>query len=161
MTAPNLRRGRWIPWLFVGGFGVVLAANGIMIAFAIGSFTGLTTTEPYTKGLRFNDQIRQAEAHERLGWRLAARFQRTGVLGGDVEIKLADRNGAPLTGARVTATFARPVEKNRDFVVEFQSAGGGRYVGHADFALPGAWDVRYRIERDGQALVATDRLQVE
>jgi nitrogen fixation protein FixH len=159
--AADRRKSRWIPWIFVLGFLVVVGVNGTMIAFAIGTFTGLTTTEPYTKGLRFNDQIRHVEAQKRLGWRLAARFERSGVQSGDAALVLTDRDGAPLAGARVSATFVRPVEKNRDFTVAFQSAGNGRYVGHAEFPLPGVWDVTYRIERDGQSLEARDRIEVE
>jgi nitrogen fixation protein FixH len=160
-TAIAPRRSRWIPWVFAGGFLLVVAVNATMITFAVNSFTGLTTTEPYTKGLRFNDQIRQAEAQERLGWHVAARFEKSGTQSGAVEVKLTERSGAPLAGARVTAILTRPVEKNRDFTVMLQSAGHGRYVGRADFPLPGAWDVKYRVERDGQSLEANDRLQVE
>lgn len=161
ITASAARKSRWIPWVFVLGFAVVVGANATMITFAIGSFTGLTTTEPYTKGLRFNDQIRQAEAQQRLGWHVAARFHPSGVQDGELELKLTDRAGAPLVGARVVAILGRPVEKNRDFTVAFASMGGGRYVGRAEFALPGVWDVKYRIERDGQTLEARDRLEVE
>ena len=160
-AAAEPRKSRWIPWVFILGFLVVVAVNGTMIAFAVNSFTGLTTSEPYTKGLRFNDQIRHVEAQERLGWHLAARFDKSGAQSGDVAIQLSDRSAAPLVGARITATFARPVEKNREFTVAFQSAGNGRYVGHAEFPLPGVWDVTYRIERDGQSLEARDRIEVQ
>ncbi|MCW5773715.1 MAG: FixH family protein [Rhodospirillaceae bacterium] len=161
LPAAPMRKSRWIPWLFVLGFVVVVAVNGALVYFAVGSFTGLTTTEPYTKGLRFNDQIRHVEAQERLGWHLAARFQRAGALHGELELELKDRSGAPLAGARVTAKFGRPVERDRDFTVALQPAGGGRYVARVALPLPGAWDVRYRIERDGQDIEAQDRLTVE
>jgi nitrogen fixation protein FixH len=155
------RKSRWIPWAFVGGFLLVVAVNATMVAFAVTSFTGLTTTEPYTKGLRYNDQIRQAEAQARLGWQLAARLVKSGARSGELELKLTDRSGVALAGSHVVAAFARPVEKNRDFAITLESAGNGRYVGRAEFPLAGAWDVTYRIERDGQSLEARDRLQVE
>jgi nitrogen fixation protein FixH len=164
MNAPPtklLRRSRWIPWTFVGGFLIVVAANATMIAFAIGSFTGLTTSEPHTKGLRFNDQIRQAEAQARLGWTVAARFARDAAQSAEIELRLTERGGAPLAGAAVTAVFARPVERDRDFTVVLQSAGNGRYRGRAAFPLPGAWDVKYRIERGGQSLEARERVRVD
>lgn len=155
------RKSRWIPWVFVGGFLLVVAVNAIMITLAVKSFTGLTTTEPYTKGLRFNDQIREAEVYERLGWTIAARFRPTGTRLGAVEIRLADRGGAALTGAVVNAEFSRPVEKGHDFTLTLRAAGNGRYVGNAEFPLAGVWDVKYRIERGSDMLKARDRLQVQ
>jgi nitrogen fixation protein FixH len=154
------RRSRWIPWIFASGFLLVVAVNGTMIAFALGTFSGLTTTEPYTKGLRFNDQIRHAQQQERLGWSVATRFDTAAPQSGELELRLAGRGGAPLTGARVSATFQRPLEKNRDFTVGFVAAGSGRYFARAQFPLPGAWGVTYRIEHEGEALEARDRLEV-
>lgn len=155
------RRSRWIPWVFAGGFLLVVAVNATLIAFAVSSFTGLTTTEPYTKGLRFNEQIREAETYERLGWRVAARFRPIAARHGTIEVKLADRDGAPLAGAVVSAEFSRPVEKDRDFTLTLRARGGGRYVAEADFPLAGIWDVKYRIEHGVESLKARDRLQVE
>lgn len=160
-TASDPPRRHWIPWAFVGGFLIVIAANAIMATFAIISFTGLTTSEPYTKGLRFNEEIRDAEAQARLGWHVASRFEPRGAGRGEIEVKLADRASQPLLGARVTAVFSRPVERGHDFTVALGSAGGGHYVARATFPLAGLWDVRYRIEHDGHALKAHDRLRVE
>jgi nitrogen fixation protein FixH len=155
------RRSRWIPWVFVGGFLLVVAVNAALIFFAVNSFTGLTTTEPYTKGLRFNDQIREAEVYERLGWHVAARFSPVEARRGTIEVKLTDRNGAALTGAEVSVEFSRPVEKDRDFTLTLRSHGGGRYSADAEFPLAGIWDVKYRIARGSETLKARDRLQVK
>jgi len=157
----RVRRSRWIPWAFIGGFAIVLAANAAMVTFAITSFTGLTTTEPYTKGLRYNDQLRQSEAQQRLGWHIASAYRKTGALRGEIELKLTDRAGAALAGATVTARFERPVERGHDFTATLQSLGGGRYAAAAEFPLRGAWDVRYRIARDGAVLEARERLEIE
>jgi nitrogen fixation protein FixH len=155
------RRSRWIPWVFVGGFLLVVAVNAALIFFSVNSFTGLTTTEPYTKGLRFNDQIREAELYERLGWHVAARFSPVEARRGTIEVKLTDRNGAALTGAEVSVEFSRPVEKDRDFTLTLRSHGGGRYSADAEFPLAGIWDVKYRIARGSETLKARDRLQVK
>lgn len=155
------RRSHWIPWTFVGGFLLVVAVNVTLIIFAVQSFSGLTTTEPYTKGLRFNDQIREAEVYERLGWRVAARFRKIDARHGLVQMRLTDRSGTPLSDAEVNAEFSRPVEKDRDFTLTLRAQGDGRYAAEAEFPLAGIWDVKYRIERAGQSLKARDRLEVE
>jgi nitrogen fixation protein FixH len=135
--------------------------NAALIFFSVNSFTGLTTTEPYTKGLRFNDQIREAEVYKRLGWHVAARFSPVEARRGTIEVKLTDRNGAALTGAEVSVEFSRPVEKDRDFTLTLRSHGGGRYSADAEFPLAGIWDVKYRIARGSETLKARDRLQVK
>jgi len=155
------RKSRWIPWVFVGGFLLVVAVNAVMIIFAVRSFTGLTTTEPYTKGLRFNDQIREAELYEQLGWKIAARFAPATARRGRIEVQLADRGGAPLSDAVITAEFSRPVEKGHDFTLTLSPLGQGRYAADAEFPLSGVWDVKYRIERAGEMLKARHRLQVQ
>lgn len=159
MAAP--RRSRWIPWVFVGGFLVVVAVNAIMITLAVRSFTGVTTTEPYTKGLRFNEQIREAETYERLGWQVGVRFRPTAARRGTIEVELAARDGTPIDDAALTAEFSRPVEKGRDFTLALRAIGGGRYAGSVEFPAAGVWDVKYRIERGGQTMKARERLQVE
>lgn len=155
------RRSRWIPWVFVGGFAVVVAVNAALIVFAVNTFTGLTTSEPYTKGLRFNEQIRETEVYERLGWHVAVRFSPMGARHGGIEVKLTDRNGAAISDAAVTLAFSRPVEKDRDFTLALRPRGNGRYVAEAEFPLSGLWDVAYRIEHGAEMLKARDRLQVE
>ena len=154
-------RGRWIPWVFIGGFVLVLAVNGTMIALALSSFTGLTTAEPYTKGLRFNEDIRHAEEQERLGWRVASGFEKRGERKGEIELKIVDRMDHPISGAKISAAFSRPVERGHDFAVALEPAGDGRYFGRIDFPLPGVWDVRYRVAHDGRVLEARDRFEVQ
>ena len=46
-------RSRYIPWLFVGGFALVVAVNATMIWFAVGSFSGLYTQKPRDRGLHY------------------------------------------------------------------------------------------------------------
>ena len=48
---------RWIPWLFVGLFALVLVVNGSMIFVAFSTFPGLETTNAYQRGLAYNRQL--------------------------------------------------------------------------------------------------------
>jgi len=154
------RRSRWIPWVFVGGFLLVVAVNATLIFFAVNSFTGLTTTEPYTKGLRFNEQIREAEVYEKLGWHVAARFSPIAARQGGIELRLTDRGGDAISDAEVSVEFSRPVEKDRDFTLTLRARGNGRYAAEAEFPLAGIWDVKYRTARGAETLKARDRVQV-
>src|SRR5664279_301516 len=62
--------GRLYPWLFVGAMGLVILVNAAMIFFAVHSFTGLATQDPYDKGLAFNRTLAAARAQAGLGWQV-------------------------------------------------------------------------------------------
>ena len=48
ITMADERRSRWIPWAFVAFFGVVLAANAVLIVIAITTWPGLETPQSPT-----------------------------------------------------------------------------------------------------------------
>ena len=56
-------RGRWIPWLFVGFLVVVAAVNGVMIWYALSSWTGLAANQAYDNGLTYNQNLAAARPH--------------------------------------------------------------------------------------------------
>ncbi len=154
------RKGHWIPWIFVGGFFVVVAANGALVLFSIGTFSGLTTTEPYTKGLRFNDTLRLAETQRRLGWRIATHIDRSRPQYVSIDLVATERDGAPLLGAQVSAEIVRPLERAHDFAAVFEDAGRGRHQLSLALPHPGQWEVRYRIRRNGDLAEIRERFQV-
>ena len=53
-TGRGAARGSWIPWAFVLFFVVITAVNGVMIWYALESWTGLSSGEAYDDGLRYN-----------------------------------------------------------------------------------------------------------
>src|SRR5690606_15078373 len=61
-------RGWWYPWLFVAALGLVVAVNGVLISYAVGSFSGLDTAQPYERGLDYNATLAAARAQEEMGW---------------------------------------------------------------------------------------------
>ena len=59
-------RGRWIPWVFVGGMGLVIGVNAILVWFALTTFTGVTTPRAYDRGRTYNDVLAEAPDRTRL-----------------------------------------------------------------------------------------------
>ena len=55
---PN--RLRWVPWAFVGFFGVVLLANSAMLWVAFSTWTGLAADRAYDRGIHYNEDARLA-----------------------------------------------------------------------------------------------------
>src|SRR5262249_55665126 len=66
----SARSGRHYPWLIVAGMALVVAVNGVLIYFAVSSFTGLATDDPYDKGLAFNQAAAAATAEAARGWQV-------------------------------------------------------------------------------------------
>ena len=145
-------RGWWYPLIFVFGFAIVIAVNGILVTTAIRSFSGLQTDSAYQEGLTYNATIAAAQDQERLGWqmRLKVAPQSAGAASRTVDLtaSFADRDGKPLTHRSVEALFVRPTLAGHDFNVTLARQGFGLYGALVEAPLSGQWDVtilaRYR-----------------
>lgn len=156
MTATTLaRRGRHIPWLFALGFAIVVAVNGVMIWFAVGSFSGLYTPRPRDRGLHYNDVVAAQQARDTLGWRIEATWRSESDR---LELALSDRDGTPLDGARVTVELVRPAEKRPPFGIAMAVVDAGRHAGYVALPARGNWDVDIVVERDGRRFAQTRRM---
>ncbi len=140
--------GSKIPWIFVGFFLAVFAANGAMIAFAVSTWTGLETDSAYEDGLAYNDRIAEREAQEALGWRVALALE--SAAGGEAELKVRLRGagGEALYVDEVLASFKRPTQDGHDFQVILEDRGAGLYGRQVTLPLPGQWDVELTVTKD-------------
>jgi nitrogen fixation protein FixH len=152
--------GSWIPWLFVGFFLLVVAANGTMIWFATKSWTGLATSNAYDKGLRYNRNLEAAERQARLGWqpRLAARV--VAGFAAEAELVVVDAQGAPVSGAEVLAALERPTHDGSDFKVTLEPEEPGVYRAAFDLPLVGLWDIHLTIRRGNDLFVHEERVML-
>lgn len=159
MRRPSFANGRWIPWVFVAAFGVVFLANGALVYLGAKSWTGLETEDPYEKGIAYNRALAGARDQAARGWQLAADFAGRAA-DGRLTVSLRDRDGQPLTGARVRVLFVRPTHEGFDREAALAALGAGRYG--ADIALPlaGQWDLRLLVSHDGASHQAVRRLHI-
>jgi len=135
------RRGAWIPWLFVGFFGLVLVANAIMIWLAVSTWTGLETEGAYQKGLAYNRSLEGARAQTALGW--TAELEVREAEGGRtlVALDLSDRFGNSIRKAEVRARFVRPTHAGHDVDTELVHEPDGTWRSEVALPLAGQWDV--------------------
>lgn len=154
--------GWWYPWIFVGGMLLVVVVNGVLVYFALGSWTGLETDDHYRKGLAYNEDLAAAAAQEKLGWRTAVTVT---PAGGDREFDVAvaftDAASAPLDGLTVHVAATRPTSEGHDASAALSAAGGGAYTGRVRLALPGLWDVRVIATGAGGSFQSVERIQVK
>lgn len=152
-SSPSGRRGRWIPWVFVGGFGVVVAVNAVLITAAVSTFTGTTTRGAYNRGLEYGEVLAEAARQRALGWR------GTVVRAGDaVQVSLRLSDGSPLPAdAVVTGTLQRPLERTA-LPLDFQPTGPGGWRAVAAVPAPGAWEAVLTVLRGTDHFELRERL---
>lgn len=155
MAATLSSRGRYIPWLFVAGFALVVAVNATMMWLAIGSFSGLYTTKPRERGLRYNEVVAEQRTRDALGWRVEAQWQ---AKADRLEIAVFDAAGQPLSGAQVSASLVRPVEKRPPLRVVVTPVDIGRYAASVELPARGNWDVDIVIEHVSAHYALTRRM---
>ncbi len=144
------RSGWWYPYIFVAGFGVVLAVNLAMMYSAVHTFSGLETDQAYEKGLAYNQVLAMAEAQKKLGWMVETEvvpMPAGSAHGADLRVTFRDKDGKPLSGLAVEADFIRPTSAGHDGAVPLPEQGGGRYGAAVTLALAGQWEVHLTARR--------------
>jgi nitrogen fixation protein FixH len=158
---PAPRRSRFIPWLFVAGFAVVIAVNGALVYFAESSFSGLETEHPYERGLQYNQTLEAAAAQAKLGWRADIALADAGDGKRSLEVSFADGKDRPLDGLQVQAYLVRPSNAGMDVTIALSPRGNGRYAGEVTLPAPGQWDVRVVARDETNSWQRSERLFVK
>ncbi len=154
-------QSRWIPWLFVGLFGVVLAVNGIMVAIALDSWTGLVEHNYYRRGLQYNEALAAQRAQDALGWQVEVGEHNEAPGELVLRLSLADREGRAIAAERVVATLERPSQIALDRAVVFHAQRRGRYSAAVTELPPGVWDLRLVVHKGADSYEAVKRLMVQ
>jgi len=147
---PRPFTGRMILACLIAFFGVVFAANGILVGAAISTFGGLETSSSYQAGLAFAREAAAAHAQDDLHWQVKAKVQ---PVDGKtlVEIDARDAAGRPLSGLTATAYLAHPNDRRADQDVSLSENAAGQFRGTAG-AIVGQRDVIIELSRDGERL---------
>lgn len=158
MRAREPQRSAWrfFPAAIIGGMLVVVGVNGGMIYAALHTFPGKAGTDGFDLSNHYNTVIAARERQNALGWTLQvdADASRHPVL------VLADRTGAPLADATLTAVAERPVGAAQTTRMAFQQVAPGSYVGDAPLVAPGQWDLSLTATAGGHEVVVTRRILV-
>ena len=124
--------GRKVGAIFLGSFGVIIAANLTLLYFALGSFPGIEVKNTYADSMGF-EQRRAAQ--ETLYWQTAARFD-----GSDVILSITDRSGQPVYVQDLNAVVGLATLDGQDNPVDLLFSGSDY---RAPMNLPaGNWQLR-------------------
>ena len=148
-------RSNYIPWLFVAGFGVVVAVNSLMIWLAVGSFSGLYSNHARERGLYYNRVVAEQRSRDALHWQVDAKWLPDA---NRLQLVVTGANGKPLAGAQVSGELVRPVEKRPPFPIALSDLGEGQFTAHFDLPSRGNWDLDIVVEAQGQRFALTKRM---
>ncbi len=128
--------------ILVGAFVVVAAVNGLMIWYALSSWTGLVSDSAYQEGLGFDRVLAESRAEAALGWKAVIEYDPQGR----VSVRLSDGGGQPLGGMQLSILLLRPTREGLDRALPLTEGARGRYEAVVRPPLPGQWDVRVTVK---------------
>jgi nitrogen fixation protein FixH len=137
LKSPRKITGRDVLLAFIVFFGVVFAVNGYFLHFALSTYTGVVSAEPYRKGLHYNQRIAAETRQDALGWKDEIHLAGDGRL--SVAIKGID--GKPIERLIVAAVISRPSTARFDRLVALQERAPGVYTAATQAIDPGSWIV--------------------
>lgn len=108
-----------------------------------------------TKALEWNKTAAQIEANRKLGWTIAV--DRWPVVGGEgaIRIRLTDRLGRPLEGARVELTAFASIRASDRRAATLTAAEPGVYSGPLETRRSGLWEFRFTVHRGPDVFTST------
>lgn len=130
-------------------FGVVAAANGMLVHYALSTFGGVETENAYAAGLRYQADIDAAARQRALGWQVATEV--VTLEGGlrELQLRPLDARGVPLRSLGVEATLRHPIDSRQDMPLTFTEVGLGVYAADAN-AAPGQWELDIALLESGE-----------
>lgn len=142
--------GRHVLLGLIAFFGVMLAANSLLVYYAVDTFSGGDRPDPYRSGINYNDTIAAAERQDALGWRTKITYDDRRER---LTLRFVDQGETPVAGLDLVGTVSRPATNREDREVAFREVARGLYA--TDVTLgPGAWvisaaadDPIYRLKR--------------
>jgi len=144
MTTRSAFTGRHMAVTLVAFFGVVIAVNVTMARYATSTFGGVVVENSYVASQHFSKWMEAGRRQRALGW--DATVARNGD---DLEIA-AQRHGAPVVDARVTAVAAHPLGRLPERQLTFRQVAPGRY--RALEAVPaGRWRMTLTVTAQGDS----------
>jgi nitrogen fixation protein FixH len=121
-------------------FGVIFAVNGVFLAAALRTHTGIVSKQPYRIGLDYNKRIAAGERQQALGWTEKLTFDAAAKT---LRLELMDRSGRPVTGLIITGFIGRPSTEQHDIAVSLaETTQPGFYSARLGALSSGNWLVQ-------------------
>ena len=131
-------------------FGVMFVANGCLVYYALGTFSGTVTDSSYQASQHYNLDIAAARAQEVRNWRVAAEARRAADGQVTVRILARDADGVPINDVDFRAVLQRPTSRSEDRPVTLTANldQPGVYLGALERVAAGQWSLVIEADTD-------------
>jgi nitrogen fixation protein FixH len=130
--------GRMVLFGLIGFFGLIAAANAVLIWLAVSTGSGVVVSSSYRAGNDFQAEIDAANAQAARHWSVAADVTRSGD-GAAIDLTVRDASGSPVSGLAVAASFVGHTGEAGDRGAILSEGEVGRYRGVVDQLAVGNW----------------------
>jgi nitrogen fixation protein FixH len=156
-STPTTRKPLWI---IIGCFSVVLIANGFLVFFALTTWTGLETEQPYVKGLAYNTNLESAKRQQALAWQVkfTTSFEPGEENSANIQAHFTDGAGRSLIDLDVRILVTRPTHAGYDLELALVHSSDGIYRGDLTLPLKGQWDFRILARRGEDVYQRVERI---
>jgi nitrogen fixation protein FixH len=163
----SLRAGRLWPAALAAVLAVTVVANLALLHVASDPDALAIEPDAYAKAVAWDSASAGAAASHALGWTAQARLDPAAAGGARVTVRIRDRAGRPVEGARVEVEAIRnglarrfrgalPPRPERDGADDDR----GTYAADLPLPRPGAWELRLRAERGTARFVTSLRVDL-
>jgi len=122
-------------------FVVIFAANGVLLYFALTSWSGLEVESSYEAGRQFNKELETARHQSDLGWTVDAEARRAEDGATSITLMAKDKNGVFLRGLEFQGRLSRPINRADDVVFTLKETRDGTYTTALEGVPAGQWDL--------------------
>lgn len=140
-------KGRAWPFLIVGLLVFGVGVNVAFLVVATGDPSFAVEEDYYGRALRWDETTREAAANRELGWTVEVDPAPSSKGPGwtDLSLRVVDRAGASVTGARVGLEAFHHARAGDRLKADLQ-ADGERYRATLPLRRAGLWELRVRVE---------------
>ncbi len=140
---PHQITGKHVSAILVAFFLVVIAANAVMLTFAVKSFGGLVVPNSYVASQTFNEDVSRAKAQPIRSWSIKM------IDHAPLTLEITDAVGKPVTGTRLSVELSRPTKRKTTFITVMEEVWFGTYMA-GELLDSGQWSAQITLP-DGQS----------
>lgn len=152
------------PWIrfCIGLLLTVVVVNLSFVVISTITNPGLVTEEYYRYGMQQNRIDKMHRKQLERGWQvemiIPAKIEPGTAF--NVQVKAMDKQGTPITGARLELVAYRPSDADQDTTISLQEVSGGNYAASLNLPSIGIWDINLLFESEGEKHSLRQRIYV-
>lgn len=145
----------FFPYAIALGLALVAAVDGTIVWTALRTFPGKVTHSQFEDSNRYDAILQNAAREAALGW-----TAEMSVLAGAPRLKLIDRDGQKIEGARVVGQATRPLGNNTPIELTFRAVAPGDYLADIVLSEAGQWEIDLTASVSGKRIHLARRVVV-